>query len=303
MSDYNRTPVKKQRFTAQRMTYATLVWSKAFVPVVALLAALASSVRTMQTTAEIYEASGSPPGVALLVALAFALAVEGALFVLALAQEHQNYKWRQARKKRRITSLMGIWRSVQVRIGLREPLSYDQLPESDGGLALLVMIAFLFAAVSNFNIGLRPLLEIIGETSLQSFLANIMTAQARIQLAFIVDVAAVLFPPLMALKAGHLAARYAMEVSSSQQRTTASVERSKPAQLNADEPAAEQSKKRSTKGAAERVVEYLNEHPESTLSQNQLARELNVSVGTVNTVFKRRIELSSNGHRVEKHNE
>lgn len=289
---------KKPRLTASRVIYGTLVWSKAFVPAVALLAALASSVRTMQTTAEIYEASGSPPGIALLAALAFTLAVEGALFVLALAQEHQSYKWRLARKKRRITSLLGYWRAIQVRVGIREPLSYDQMPDSDGGLAVLVMIAFIFAAVSNFNIGLRPLLEIIGETSLQTFIGNILNATARIQLAFIVDLAAVLFPPLMALKAGHLAARYALEVSASQQRMNASaersVERSAPVQLNAIEPSNEHSKQRSTKGASERAIEWLNEHPEdASLPQSQLAKKLGVSVGTVNGVMKK---FSRNGH-------
>jgi hypothetical protein len=58
---------------------------------------------------------------------------------------------------------------------------------------------------------LRPLVETIGATNLQSFVFGLVEAPAQHQLAFLVDFAAVLFPPLMALKAGHLTARFAAE--------------------------------------------------------------------------------------------
>jgi hypothetical protein len=298
-------PQKRQRITAQRIIYATLVWSKAFVPVIALLAAIASSVRTVQTTSEIYAESGSAPWAVPIAALAFTLSVEGALFILALAQAQQEHKWRMARKKRRIMSLKGIWRSVQVRIGTVDPLSYDQLPDSDRSLGFVVVIAFAFAVFSNFNIGLRPLIKMLGDSSLQALFTNLLNAQAHVQMAFVVDLAAVIFPPLMALKAGHLAARYALEVSASQQRINAASERiqkpSKPSvepvversvepQLNATE----RSEKRSSRGARERVIAFLNEYSGPKLSQNRIAQLCDASVGTVNAVIQSRVNLPEN---------
>lgn len=50
-------------------------------------------------------------------------------------------------------------------------------------------------------------------------------------------------------------------------------------------------------GATARVNEYLNEHPEAfkTMSQNQLSKRLNVSLGTVNAVFKSRQNENEKG--------
>ena len=197
---------------AVRLITSTLIWSKAFVPVIALLAAIASAVRTVQTAAEIYTASGSHPVGVLLAAVAFTLAAEGALFTLALAQEGQRMKYRAEGRPRRVASLKNAWQGMQVRIGIREPLRYDQLPEKDG-LAVVMTTAFAFAVASNAYLGLRPLLSQIGAVSLQGFVGSIVNADARLQMNFIVDLAAVFFPPFMALKAGHLTARFAAELA------------------------------------------------------------------------------------------
>lgn len=162
---------------AARWITATLAWSKAFVPLIALLAALASAVRTVQTASEIYTASGSNPLAVALAAIAFAVSVEGALFVLALAQESNP---------------------------------------DEKGLGKVIAIAFTFAIASNAYLGLRPLLSEVGSKTLQGFVADLLSAPARVQMTFIVDLVAVLFPPLMALKAGHLTAHFAAEIVGSQ---------------------------------------------------------------------------------------
>jgi hypothetical protein len=197
---------------AARLIGATLLWAKAAVPIIALLAAVASAVRTVQTASEIYAAAGSHPLGVLLAALAFTLATEGALFTLALAQEGEHMKRRAAGAGRHVPSLAGLWRAVLVRVGARPPLRYDELPERDG-IGVVMLIALVFAVSANAYMGLRPLVEQIGAASLQAFLASIVTASAELQLTFIVDFAAVLFPPLMALKAGHLTARFAAEIA------------------------------------------------------------------------------------------
>jgi hypothetical protein len=297
MSDY--TP-KKQRVGPVRIIYLTMMWSKALVPVIAFFAAVGSAVRTFQTTAEIYTAGGTSFWAAVGVSLVITIAVEGAIFGLAMARQWQEIKWRQARKKRHVMSLRSVWRSVQVRIGIQEPLSYDQLPESNGVVTLVMFIAFSYALISNFNMGVRPLIDKIGgSSSLQAFMSSLLTAPATIQISFIVDSASILFPPFMALAAGHLTARWSAEIVTSMNRTGDKPERKRTTQ-------AEARVEQSSKGARERVVDHLLEHPEDAgLSQQKLAKKLKVSAGTVNAVYKERrsteysIEHSSNGHSHE----
>ena len=196
---------------AGEMIVRILVGARLAVPLIALLAALASAVRTVQTASEIYTASGSHPIGVAVAAIAFTLSVEGALFALALAQEGQRMRWRAEGRKRHVTSWATIKRGVQVRLGRAEPLRHDELPEHTGGLGVVMLIAFFFAVAANAYMGLRTLVETIGATNLQSFLVGLVDAPAQLQLTFLVDFAAVLFPPLMALKAGHLTARFAAE--------------------------------------------------------------------------------------------
>lgn len=202
--------------SAVKFIASTLIWAKAFVPVIALLAAIASAVRTVQTASEIYTAAGSHWLGVLLAAIAFTVAAEGALFTLALAQEGQRMKLRTEKRERRVASLKNAWHGILVRVGVREPLRHDELPESDG-LSIVMWIAFAFAVASNAYLGLRPLVSQIGSVSLQGFMTSILTADAQLQMTFIVDLAAVLFPPLMALNAGHLTARFAAELAESSQ--------------------------------------------------------------------------------------
>jgi hypothetical protein len=195
---------------ASRWVTALLVWSKAFIPLIALLAALASSVRTVQTASEIYASSGSHPVGVILAAIAFTVSVEGALFVLALAREGEQISLRKQRKPRHVQSLRSLWYGIQVRIGLREPRRYDELPEQTH-LEGVMLIAFLFAVMANLYMGIRPLMREIGSMSLQEFFSSLWSSPASLQLTFLVDFAGVLFPPLMALAAGHLTARFAAE--------------------------------------------------------------------------------------------
>lgn len=197
---------------AARIIGATLLWAKAAVPIIALLAALASAVRTIQTAAEIYTAAGSSPIGVGIAALAFTIATEGALFTLALAQEGESARRRADGRARHVSSLAGLARAVLVRVGLKTPLRYDEMPERDS-IGVVMLIALVFAVAANAYMGLRPLVEQIGASSLQNFIASIWTAPAQLQMTFIVDLAAVLFPPLMALKAGHLTARFAAEIA------------------------------------------------------------------------------------------
>lgn len=209
---------------ASAVIAAVLVWARAFVPVIALLAALASAVRTVQAVTEIYTAAGSAPIGVLIAAVGFTVSCEFALFVLALAQEGRRMRYRAEKRARSVASLRGLWRGVLVRVGVRDPLRHDELPERDGGLATVTWIAFTFAVASNVYLGLRPLTAQIGDVSLQAFLASILNAPAATQLTFIVDIAAVLFPPLMARQAGHLTAQFAAEVASARAATRAAYE-------------------------------------------------------------------------------
>lgn len=263
-----------------------MAWSKACVPIIAFLAALASAIRTVQTTAEIYRASGTDPHVVPIAAGAITFSVEGALFLLALAQENQRLRWRSARRKRYVTSIRTIARAISVRLGRDEPLTYDQMPESDNGLNTLIWIAFSFALASNLYLGLKPLTEQMGSNSLQSFVSGIVNARADLQLSFVVDLAAVLFPPLMAFKAGHLTARFASEGT----RSTVPIERPPKKQ-------SEHHHEHVQSGASQRVIEHLEQHPEDrSLSQRKLADKLKVSVGTINHVVG---AMSANGHENE----
>ncbi|MEQ8677244.1 MAG: hypothetical protein RLP44_09560 [Aggregatilineales bacterium] len=194
-----------------------LAWSKISVPIIAVLAAMASSVRTLQTASEIYSASGSHSIGVAIAAITFTLSTEGAIFVLALAQEGEKLKQRREKQPRHVMSLLSLWRGVKVRIGLEEPLRHDELTESSS-LSFVMFIALFFAMSANAYIGLRPLLSEVGAVSIQDFLSGLWSAPAELQITFVVDFAAVLFPPLMALTAGHLTARFAVEIASESQR-------------------------------------------------------------------------------------
>lgn len=115
---------RKEQFTTDLSREAhiitkVLIWSKIAVPAIALLAALASSVRTLQTASEIYAASGSHPLGVGIAAVAFTLSGEGALFVLALAREGERLQLSREKKVRHVTSLRSTWRAITVRIGMR----------------------------------------------------------------------------------------------------------------------------------------------------------------------------------------
>lgn len=194
----------------------TLAWARAVVPLIALLAAIASAIRTIQTVSEIYTASGSSRFAVIIAAVAFTVAAEGALFTLALAQEAQRIKHIAEGRPRHVASLAGVARALLVRLGLKQPLDYDEMPPRDS-LGSVIVIAFLFTVASNAFVGLRPLVNRIGATSLQDFLGSVINAQADLQLLFVTDLAAVVFPPLMALAAGHLTARFAAEIAEQSQ--------------------------------------------------------------------------------------
>src|SRR5262245_54031379 len=115
----------------RHIIYLTLMWSRALVPLIAFFASVASAVRTFQTTADIYIAGGTNVWVAGGVSGLLTISVEGAIFGLALAKQWQEIRWRQSRRKRHVTSLLSILRSVRVRVGVEEPLSYDQMPENN----------------------------------------------------------------------------------------------------------------------------------------------------------------------------
>jgi len=240
---------------AIRMISSTLLWAKAFIPVIALLAAIASAIRTVQTASEIYRAAGSHEIGVIIAALAFTLSAEGALFALALAQEGQRMKWRAEKRDRRVVSLRLIWEGFLVRLGAKAPARYDQLPEGDG-IGFVLLIAFSFSVASNAYLGLRPLLAQIGESNLQTFFASLLTAQARLQLQFIVDMAAVLFPPLMALQAGHLTARFFAELAEGNQTIKLAYQRDLEVwnQAYADPLATEQGRELVDQYAAEKLA-------------------------------------------------
>jgi hypothetical protein len=197
--------------------------SKAFIPVIAILAALASSVRTMQTAAEIYTLSGSHPIAVALAAICFTVSVEGALFVLGLVSENQKMQARLENKPRRVFTLKGVWEGILVRIGLREPLQYNQMEDSIN-LTLITVIAFSFAVAANLYIGIQPLLGEIGASSIQTFISGLWDAPARLQLSFVVDMFACGFPPIMGVVSGELTARLGSEVTMKSQASKVTYE-------------------------------------------------------------------------------
>lgn len=194
----------------------TFTWSRAFMPVVAFLAAIASAIRTAMSVSEIYSGSGSPLLPTLIAMLAFAVAGDGALFIFGMAQEAHRLKRIAEGRPRRVTSLLGILRALAVRIGIKQPLPYSELEQDS--MTPVIVTAFVFVLSSNFYIGFRPMIAQIGAQSLQDFILAIPSANAQLQLTFVVDLAAILFPPLMALAAGHQTARFAAESLSTYQQ-------------------------------------------------------------------------------------
>ena len=278
--------IKFPRLDTVKIIYGTLTWSKALMPVLALCAGIASAIRTIMAVTESYTASGVPAWAVVIASVVITLVIEGALFALALIQESQQIKWRLARKKRHVTSLKSIWYSVLVRVGVREPLSHDQLPEGDGFVGILIWIVFATAIVTNLAIGLKPLMDTTGTSSVQTFLGYILNANAGQQLTFAVDLALALFPPFMEFAAGHKTAQFAAEVS---KRQTVEQPTKRRAERKVEQPK-ERSKPRSM-NASERVIEHLNAHPEDrALSRRELAELTGASVGTVQGV------LSKNGN-------
>ena len=190
-----------------------LLYSKAAVPAIAVLAALASSVRTVQVVSTIYTEAGSHPVGVLVAAVAFTLAIEGTLFVLALAQEGEAMRRRAERTPRHVGSLRGLGYAVLVRIGLRPALRWDEMPESSGRVGIVVALALAAALSTNLFLGMQAITHEIGADSLQTFLAGLWSAPAALQMTFAVDLVLALFAPLVAYAAGHLTARYAAEIA------------------------------------------------------------------------------------------
>lgn len=192
---------------------ATLIYAKAAVPLIAILAAIASSVRTVQVVSTIYTDAGSHAIGVGVAALAFTFAAEGALFVLALAQAGEQLRRRSEKKERHVVSLANLWRSFLVRIGSRPALRHDELPEESGGIGIVIALALIFTLSTNLYLGLKPLIDQLGASSLQNFIGSLWTAPAGLQMTFIVDLTAALFAPLVAFSAGHLTARFASEIA------------------------------------------------------------------------------------------
>jgi hypothetical protein len=208
-----------------RVIAATLTYSKAAVPLIAILAALASSVRTVQVVSTIYASAGSHPVGVLVASLAFTLAAEGALFVLALAQAGEQMRRRAEKHERHVVSLANIWRAVLVRVGIRPALRHDELPEETGGIGIVIALALVFTLSTNLYLGLKPLIDQLGASSLQNFVGSLWTAPAGLQMTAIVDLTAALFAPLVAFAAGHLTARFASEIAERSQATRMAYER------------------------------------------------------------------------------
>lgn len=210
---------------ASQMIGSTLLWSRAAVPVIALLAAIASSVRTVQVVSTIYSDAGSHQVGVLLAAVAFTLAAEGALFTLALARAGEDLKRRSEGRERHVASLAGLWRAIRVRIGVDQPLRHDQMPEATGQIGTVLMLALAFTLSTNLYLGMKPLIDQTGSSSLQNFIATLWTASAQVQMTFFVDLAAALFAPLVAFSAGHLTAHFAAEVAQQSQAGRRAYER------------------------------------------------------------------------------
>lgn len=219
-SQYNSTDGKDSRFIASVLTY-----SRAAIPVIALLAGIASAVRTLQVVSSIYSAAGSPGLGVIIASISFTLAAEGALFVLALAQAGEELRARSSARHRHVTSLASLWRAFLVRLGKRPALRHDELPEKSGGIGFVILLALLFTLSTNLYLGLKPLVDELGASSLQDFFAGLWSAPANIQLTAVVDIAAALFAPLMAFTAGHLTARFAAEIAEQSQAVRGAYER------------------------------------------------------------------------------
>ncbi len=218
--DMSRYDMKGNRAAA--LITSTMMWAKLFVLVIAVFAAIASAIRTVQAAAEIYTAAGaSPLGVAI-AAVAFTVSVEGALFTLALAEEGELLRQRSEGKSHRVYTLRDLWNGVLIRLGVREQI--DLGTAGGGNMRPVMLIAFAFAVIANAFMGFRPLLAQIGTVSLQQFFAAIWTSPASLQLTFLLDLAGILFPPLMALSAGHLTARFAAEIAAQSQSAIAAYE-------------------------------------------------------------------------------
>lgn len=275
-----------QKFSAKAITLGIFVWSQVFLPIIALLASFASAVRTFYTAAQIYQSADIDQKIVIVVAAAITIAAEGSIFFLALAQERQHIQWRLAKKRRHIVTIKTIWRTIKVRTGFEEPLSYDQMPEGDTSVSVLIWIAFFIALVSNLYVGMRPLIERSGNANIQTIIVGLPSAGAQVQTDFIADIAFSLFPPLMALVSGKLTARFASKMVSSVNKANAAQE--KPAK----QPS-ERKQPKARKSAFERISEHLAEHPEDVkLSQRQLSEKVGVSVGSVNAFKARSTEQS-----------
>lgn len=208
-----------------RIISAVLLYAKAAVPAIAVLAALASAVRTVQVVSSIYTEAGSHPVGVAIAALAFTLAIEGTLFTLALASEGEALRLRAARAARHVGSLRGVWYALLVRLGVKEPLRYDQMPESSGQIGVVLVLALLAALATNLYLGMQPVLRQVGASSVQDFLRGLWDASANVQMTFAVDLVLALFAPLVAFAAGHLTARYAAEIAESAQAGRVAYER------------------------------------------------------------------------------
>jgi len=191
--------------------------ARKYVAVIALLAALASAFRTMQTVYEVYQAGGALWPVALLAAVLLALSAEGALFFLALAIEEQYMRWRQEKRKVEVKSLVMVVKAISRVISGWPDTSaktWDQKAEGVGMLVGLKWAAFAFACAANAFQGLTPFLAEVGVIqgpnggqTLHEFLAGLGGYTAGVQVKFVVEMFAVIFPPGMAMIAGMLTAR------------------------------------------------------------------------------------------------
>ncbi len=208
-----------------RIISGVLLGAKAAIPAIALLAALASSVRTVQVVSAIYAEAGSHPIGVIVAAVAFTLAIEGALFVLALAQEGEAMRRRAERARRHVGSLRGLWYGLLVRVGVRPALRWDEMPESSGRIGIVLALALAAALATNLYLGMQPIIREMGTSSLQTFLAGLWSAPAALQMTFAVDLVLALFAPLVAYAAGHLTARYAAEIAQQAQAGRLAYER------------------------------------------------------------------------------
>jgi hypothetical protein len=243
---------------ARNFTASLFVWGRAAFPIIATIGAIASAIRTFQTVEEIFLRANSPQWIAIVAAACLTLAVEGTLFVASLSRENQRIAWRASRKRRNVTTIRSIGRMINVRLGREQPLSYDQLPDNDNLLGTMILITFVAAIASNVYQGLKPLIEQTADASLQNIVSYLLNAKGSEQLAFLTDFVFAIFPPILALNAGHLTARFAAEIARGERQSNARQERSTEQALERLERPAE----RRTMPAPERVLDWLREHPE-----------------------------------------